>query len=258
MYYNYLLRLFLVSFLVIGCSKDDEIDPPQMILKDLKKTTYTDGSTESYIYENDLLKEVNIIEAEGQITRDWIFDYNSDGKIIRFTKYLNDQIDDISEISYIDENNLEIIVKTDISSNDYFKSHFLIENDLVKKISDSTCTGNSCSFINEESMEYNSKGNVTKVNFKTTTSSGVMTNTYDDKYQIHYTLKEKNKPLTLFWELSNNNRISTEVKYDTGGLGDYKYTYQYEYDKDDYPTKIFIRDEKGDVVNINSYEYFEK
>lgn len=209
-------------------------------------------------------KKYKVVESDGN---SWKLNFQYNGNLI--TKVTTDFGNTIT-FSY--DNGKLKNYKVEYDGEEPETYNVVYENDLLKQISNST---NSEKYIFEynsnkqvskskyyennnlletESYEYDNYGNIIETKLG---STSFQTSFDSSNNPFRYVFPQMDAENTYEWfgGLVNNETIS-KVKHSTSSNYTTQYTYSYEYNSENYPTKRTQKSPNGSVQEVVTYEYY--
>ncbi len=223
------LAIAMFNFLAISCSKDDSITQ-ETAHKNLliKSTDSDDQSYKTYVYDaNNRLTGYTLVQPLSSYSKTFSFSYNSFGKISEFIDVSNSET--LEKYFYTTDGSK--LIKRESGNGEHIHT-FTYENNQVTDNYRQISVGTGW----REVYTYDSKGNVIELkSFSNTSNSnpiGTLSNT------IKYTYSAKNSarssiPKEFYFPFTYISNLETQ-QYNNESV----YTYTYEYNQDNYPTKV--------------------
>ena len=220
----------LVLIFITACSKDDDSIAQETAHKNLliKSIDSDDQSYKTYVYDaNNRLTGYTLVLPLSSYSKTFSFSYNSFGKISEFIDVSNSET--LEKYFYTTDGSK--LIKRESGDGEHVHT-FTYENNQVTDNYRQTSVGTGW----REVYTYDSKGNVIEQkSFSNTSNSnpiGTLSNT------IKYTYSTKNSarssiPKEFYFPFTYINNIETQ-QYNNESV----YTYTYEYNQDNYPTKV--------------------
>jgi hypothetical protein len=241
-----LLYLFsAVALMLTSCSSDDDNDSTQpVLLKQLKITVGNNTFTNNFNYNGS--KIISIVSSNGSLDE---FTYTGD--LITKIKSSESGNPDFTESFFEYNSNGEVVTQRNLynRTNPYGSKSVYVHN------SDGTISYNfylgnlnsQTEFINSGKLFIGNNGEIIKV--EEYNSSGAVTERYE------YTFDSKNnavKNVTGYNKLplySGGKYFNVLTSVSLGGYSSDNYTYQYQYNANNYPTSAVFTNSNGNIFN---------
>lgn len=249
------LVLILTFSVFVSCSKDNNSEN-ELVIKKVTEEIYPGGQVrttqETFIYEDN--KFVKSISGDGKYVT---FTYDGE-KVIKINRFsATNEFLSGTNLIYSGDN----LVRSEGDSGSSYTLFSYQNGKLIKtEYGYDTSSGFNVQYKNE--LAYNSnENNIEKLSisaFNQTPSTSKSVIVYDDK---NNPTKFMNKYLKLIFEtegfngLSKNNKISYKYFSPISNATPINYTYQLEYNSDNYPTNIKLLKENGTLVSNTTFEY---
>lgn len=225
-----IFAITLLSIFATSCSKDDDSITHEPAHKNLliKSTDSDDQSYKTYVYDtNNRLTSFTQVLPLSSYSREFSFSYNSFGKISEYIDVTNSET--LEKYFYNTEGSK--LIRKETGDGEHIHT-YTYENNQVTDNYRQTSVGTGW----REVYTYDSKGNVIELkSFSNTSDSNpIGTLSYTDKYT--YSAKNSARssiPKEFYFPFTYINNIETQ-QYNDGSV----YTYNYEYNQDNYPTKV--------------------
>jgi hypothetical protein len=256
-----------------SCSKDDDNDddntggdnPPASSKCYIKKSTNDDGSYSVFEYNSDN-KVIKATDYDDKGNEDGVtlISYNSDGMMSMFVSVENGDTSMKIEVTYSGNKpsvaNLHINMGTGLKL--FSKFVYTFNNDeLTKMVTQADPVGTGFMDVAKKEYTYSGKNVVMIKESQFDATSGTMKlkstteYTFDDKKNsyvgigVDYLMGEPQF-------ISVNNPLKVTYKDDKGVVdNDESYNYTYEYNSNDYPTKITAKNFSGSKTEVTTNEY---